>query len=213
MNVFVADDHPIFLEGLIQVIGRNPEIRIVGQANDGQDAWEKISRLQPDVCILDISMPGMNGLEIVKRVKIAGLTNEFIILTMYKDEEYFNEALDLGVKGYMLKENAVSDVLNCLQKVYRGEYFVSAEISRYLINRNQRQKKLFTEYPDLQRLTPTEKKILGLIARNKTSREIAEILFISFRTVQNHRNHICQKLGLRGHNKLLQFAIENKSRL
>ncbi len=213
MKIFIADDHPIFRQGLLQIIEGDPELEIVGESGDGEEALQLIRSLCPDIAVLDISMPGMSGLEIVSEVQKESLKVEFIILTMFDDEEYFDEAMDYGVKGYLLKENAGSDLLSCLKSVAQGKYYVSPSISDYLLNRNARVKELNKSTPALSGLTQMEKKVLRLIADNKTSKEVAAELFISYRTVQNHRTNICHKLDLKGHHKLLQFALENKSLL
>ena len=209
-KVLIADDHPIFRQGLIKALEVDKSLEIVAECGDGDEALKKIKELKPDVAVLDISMPGKNGLDIVRQIKKQDKIGEFIILTMYKDEEYFNEALDIGVKGYLLKDNAVSDLMECLKSVVKGKYYVSPLISDYLVNRNVKKKELIKEKPSIEDLTETERKILRLIAENKTSKEIAKQLFISYRTVQNHRNNICNKLGLKGYNKLLQFALQNR---
>ena len=213
MKIFIADDHPIFRQGLLTIMEGDPEIEIVGESGDGEEALQLIRSLCPDIAVLDISMPGMSGLEIVSEVQKESLKVEFIILTMFDEEEYFDEAMDSGVKGYLLKENATSDLLSCLKSVAQGKYYVSPSISEYLLNRNTRVKELNKSSPALSGLTQMEKKVLRLIADNKTSKEVAAELFISYRTVQNHRTNICNKLDLKGHHKLLQFALENKSLL
>ena len=211
IRVFIADDHQLFRQGLLKLLTSEETIKIVGETGDGLEAFQKIKQLQPDIAILDISMPNMNGLEIAKQLKKDRLAIEFIILTMYDDEEYFNEALDSGIKGYLLKDNAIADLLHCVKCIMQGKYYVSPLVSNYLVNREEKTKQLRSEHTGLAELTVKEKRILKLIAENKTSKEIAETLFISYRTVQNHRSHICEKLGLKGHHKLLQFALENKS--
>ena len=211
MRIVIADDHPILREGLIRTISVEPDFEIVGETGDGKKALELIRDLSPELAVLDISMPGMTGLEIVRKCQQENLQTQFVILTMYKEEEYFNEALDLGVKGYILKENAAADLVECLKYVQRGKYYVSPVISEYLVHRNMSQRALYEETPALQSLTPMERRILKLIAANKTSKEIAAGLFISYGTVQNHRTHICSKLDLKGPHKLLQFALENKT--
>lgn len=211
MKVFIADDHPIFRQGLLKIMEGDPFFEIIGESGDGEKALHAIRDLRPDIAVLDISMPGMSGLEIVKHVQKDGLKTEFVILTMFTEEEYFDEAMDCGVKGYLLKENASSDLLNCLKSVTEGKYYVSPSMSEYLIKRNARIKDLNKTVPSLGDLTEMERRVLKLIGENKTSKEIAAELFISYRTVQNHRNNICQKLDLKGHHKLLQFALENKT--
>lgn len=213
MRVLIADDHTILRQGLLKIIEGKPSIEVVAETGDGEEALELILSLKPDVAVLDINMPGKSGLEIVKACGDTGVATEFIILTMYKEQEYFDEALDSGVKGYILKENASSDLLDCIASVAAGKPYVSPILSEYLIHSDGRRRRAQEELPLLQRLTEMERKVLKLIAQNKTSKEIAGELFISYRTVQNHRNNICTKLNLKGYNKLLQFALEHRSLL
>jgi len=213
MKILIADDHPIFRQGLLKIIEADPAFEIIAETGDGAEALALIKKLRPDIAVLDISMPQLSGLEIARQVQQENLPVRLVILTMYKEEEYFDEAMDLGVKGYILKENAVSDLSSCVQAVAAGKYYVSPVISGYLINRGARQKALAKKNPALSLLTDTERRILKLLVQNKTSREIAAQLHVSHRTVQNHRMNICAKLDLKGHNKLLQFALEHKSEL
>ncbi len=213
MNILVADDHPIFRKGLVEIINASEKFRCELEAGDGKTALQLLRETAPDIAVLDISMPEMNGLEIVQQASSEDISTLFVILTMYKEEEYFNEAMDLGVHGYLLKDNAVTDLLNCLQTVAKGQYYVSPFLSDYLVRRSQQQLSLNSKVPSLSQLTATERQVLRLIADNKTSREIADEMHVSHRTVQNHRNNICQKLGFKGHNKLLFFALQNKDSL
>jgi DNA-binding NarL/FixJ family response regulator len=130
---------------------------------------------------------------------------------MYKDPKYFNVALDLGVRGYIIKDGVASELLACLKAVTAGEYYLSPVISHLLIERSKNAEVLAGSLPPHERLTPAERNVLKLVGENLTSKEISEKLFVSVRTVENHRTHISQKLGIKGHNKLLQFALENKS--
>ncbi len=213
MQVFIADDHTIFREGLIRILEENGKIEIVGQAGRGDEAWREIQSCQPEIAILDVTMPGLNGLEIAGKIREQNLPTKVVILTMYDDEEYLNQALDAGVLGYLLKENAVSELLNCLGAIAKKQYYVSPALSQYLVRRSAKTRKLLDEQEGLTLLTEAEKRVLKLLSVNKTSKEIAAALHISFRTVQTHRNNISQKLNLRGHNKLLEFALQNRSSL
>ena len=208
-KVVIVDDHPIFRQGLGKVIEGCAQFELVGQAGDGKEAIELLERIRPDIAVVDIAMPLMDGLDVIRTASARSLECDFIVLTMYKEEEYFKEAMDLGVKGYLLKESASSDLLQCLNSVAAGKHYISPAMSDYLLLASSRQGGEAT----IQSLSPTERRILKLIAENKTSKEIAEELYVSFRTVQNHRAHICEKLKLEGYNKLLQFALEHKSLL
>lgn len=212
-TVLIADDHPIVRQGFVKVIEKDQSFKVVAESGDGERALQLLHELKPDIAVLDISMPDMSGLEIIKQVGTDNLPTKFVILTMYKDPEYFDTAIDMGVKGYILKESATAELLNCLRMVARNQYYISPLLSGYLLERDAKIKSLNNKMPALSKLTRAEKRILKLIAENKTSREIADDLCVSPRTVQNHRTNICNKLGLKGHNKLLLFAVQNKSLL
>jgi DNA-binding NarL/FixJ family response regulator len=158
-------------------------------------------------------MPGMNGLQVAEEIIRRHLPVDIVFLTMYKEEDMFNEAMDIGVKGYVLKESAVSDIVNSIKTVAEGRYFLSPSISEYLITRSDRARLLLKKKPQLENLTKTERKVLRMISENKTSKEIGDVLNISFRTVENHRSNICNKLEIHGSHALLKFAIEHKSAL
>ncbi len=213
IRVVIADDHPIFRKGLLQVIAIEPDLAIVGEAADGQTALEQIKTQQPDVAVLDIDMPKKNGFVLAQEIGESKLPLKIVFLTMYKEENAFNRALDLGVKGYLLKDSAVTDIVAGIRAVASGQHFISPAISSYLINRHTRAGRLQDEKPGLKNLTPTEGRILKLIADNKTSKEIAAELFISARTVDNHRTNIATKLELHGSHALLKFAFDHKSEL
>jgi len=212
-RIVIADDHPIFREGLVRTIEREKSFLLVGQAGDGGEALRLVAELRPDLAVLDVSMPVMDGLEVARNVHARALPTELVFLTMYKDATYFNKVLDLGVRGYLIKDSVSSELLSCLKAVVEGQYYISPAISHFLVDRNRKAESLATATPSLDRLTPAECAILRLVAENLTSKEIAQRLFVSERTVENHRLHICQKLQIHGHNKLLQFALENKSAL
>ena len=156
-------------------------------------------------------MPKLNGIEILKAVQREKLPVKCVILTMYKDEEYFNQAMDYGVFGYLLKDSVVIELIECIEAVQSGKHYISPKISDYLLQRSEKQKALTNAIPQLQQLTKTEREVLRHLSENKTSRKIAEEMFISERTVENHRANICSKLGLKGYNALLLFALKYKS--
>jgi DNA-binding NarL/FixJ family response regulator len=214
-TIIIADDHPIFRQGLIRVIEsaceQEQRYKVIAEAGSGTEALELIERLKPDVAIIDIDMPKMNGLEVVRKISAAKILTSCIIITMYKDEEYFNEAMELGVLGYLLKDGVLVELIECLDAVQEAKHFISPKISDYLISRNERLKALNKVHPELEKLTKTEMQILKLLSENKSSKRIAEEMFISEKTVENHRANICSKLGLKGRNSLLLFALQFKS--
>ncbi len=213
-RILVADDHPIFLRGLAQIIETDVAFTIVAEASHGEQALQLIREEQPDIAVLDINMPQKDGFQVVNEMRSQGFSGtKIVFLTMYDDESYLDSALDLGVSGYLLKENATGEVLHCLRAILNGRLYISPTLSGYLVARQKQREALLQKVSGLNALTPSERKILRLLARGLTSRDMAATLHISIRTVQNHRNNICRKLDLRGHNKLLEFAIQHKSEL
>jgi len=213
ISVFTADDHPIFRRGLCEILSEDDGLRLVGQASAGDEALRKVAELQPDVAILDVDMPGKSGLEVARALRGKELRTRIILLTMHEEEALFNEAIDIGIRGYVLKENAVDDVVDAIQAVAAGRTFISPSVSEFLIHRNRGKQKLRHDKPGLEQLTPAEKRILKQIAEDRTSKEIADVLGISVRTVETHRQNISTKLGLSGSHSLLKFAFHNKSHL
>lgn len=211
LKIIIADDHPIFRGGLKQIISAEKSIEIIGEADNGDKALEIINELKPDIAVLDIDMPKKTGLEVLRNLKDS--KTKIIFLTMYAEEDIFDEAMNLGIKGYVLKDSAVSDIIECIISVSNDNYYISPSVSNLLVNRRTKTKSLIKKNPELENLTKTEKNIIRFISENKTSKEIAEILFLSPRTVENHRANISNKLGLKGSHSLLKFAIENKSSL
>ncbi len=213
IKVFIADDHPIFRCGLRESLEKSGRFQILGEAEDGKDALGQIVQLKPEIAVLDVDMPGLNGLDIAERLPKAASEVRVVILTSYKEESFFNRAMDLGVRGYVLKENAINDLTSGLLSVSRGETFLSPSISSFLLNRVRKLERQQTENKGLDHLTPTELRVLSLVADNCTSKEIGKRLFISPRTVDTHRNNIAGKLELRGSRGLLLFALEHKEEL
>ena len=212
-RILIADDHPIFRNGLRQVVESVEGLTVVCEAADGQTALKQIEEHKPDVAVLDLDMPVLDGFAVARKILEKQLTVEIVFLTMHKDEDLFNQALDIGVKAYVLKDSAVTDLLDALRALLAGKHFISPSLSTYLVNRGKRAVSLLESKPGLKDLTPAEKRILKLIAEKKTSRQIGEELFISYRTVENHRANICQKLELHGAHALLKFALEHRSEL
>jgi DNA-binding NarL/FixJ family response regulator len=213
INIIIADDHPIFRRGLNMIIASDPSLKVLAEASNGNEALALIQQLKPQVAVLDIDMPKKNGFDVLKEVQALSLTTSIIFLTMHKDEALFNGALDLGVKGYLLKDSAVSEIIDSVKAVALGENFISPTLSTFLINRSLKNNKVSENKTLLDKLTLSEQRILLLIAEDKTTKEIADVLYISTRTVENHRSHICQKLNLQGTNALLRFALANKANL
>jgi DNA-binding NarL/FixJ family response regulator len=213
VRVMIVDDHPLFRQGLRQAVEGDLRFEVVGEADNGQKALDLISQLSPDVVVLDVNLPGLNGLEVAAALRAKKSKVALVILTMLKDEQAFNRALNLGIHGYVLKENITDEILNCIAAVSRNEAYVSPSMSEFLLRRRSRADSLASHKPGLEDLTVAEKRILKRVASGKTTREIAAELFISPRTVESHRANICEKLELTGSNRLLQFALENRDAL
>lgn len=213
LNILIADDHPIFRRGLCEVIESQPDLRLIGQATNGEEALGLVGELNPHVVILDVHMPRLTGLQAARKLIGGGTTVKVILLTMHEDEELLMEALDLGIHAYVLKENAVEDLITAIRTVVAGRTFISATLSDMLLRRRSRAEALRQERPGIDSLTPTERRILKLIAEDRTSKEIADLLGSAVRTVETHRQNMSAKLGLSGSHSLLKFAFDNKSRL
>lgn len=211
-TIVIADDHPLMRKGLRQVVESMPVTEVI-EAENGEDALRIIREHRPSLALLDIEMPKMTGFDVAKRVNDERLPVSIIFLTMYKEEQVFNKAMDTGVKGYVLKENAISEVHQCITAVSEGKYFLSPSISDFLIRRNSRLSAPAQDVSGISLLTPAERNVLKLVASMNTNQQIADALNISIKTVHNHRNHICDKLGLRGTHALLKFATEHSAHL
>ena len=213
IKVIIADDHPLMRSGVKSVLLTDEQIEIVAEAKDGEDAFNLIIKYLPDVALIDIEMPKLTGLEIARRISSNNIKTKIVFLTMYNEEDMFNEAMDSGAFGYVLKENAVEDVLESVKTVADNRYYISPMISNYLVKRVNSQKDLSTKQPSINDLTKTERTVLKLISLEKTTQQIADMLHISYKTVENHRNNISKKLSLSGTHSLVKFAISNKSLL
>ena len=212
-TVLIVDDHPLLRHGLRDVIGQKSPFRIVGEASDGEEALRQMASLKPHIVILDIDMPRLNGLETIRAIRQLPFPVKVVILTMYKEEDMFNAAMDLGAKAYILKENAANEVVAALEKVERNEAFVSTLMLDAGQRRSERVRQLLLSRPQIEALTAAERRILKLIGEDYTSKEIADRLKLSVRTVDNHRQHICNKLKLHGTHSLLKFAFDNSAYL
>lgn len=213
IKLVIADDHPVFREGLRQVIESDAQLIVLGEASDGVSAIRLIEKVSPDVAVLDVGMPNGDGFEVARVLQQKRLHVKMIFLTMHHDERFLNAALDLGVKGYLLKDSAIADIIASIKAVEAGQDYVSSALTGYLINRARRATRLAEEKPALSKLSSTELRVLKLLAEYKTSKEIAAELFVSPRTVEHHRANICEKLELRGSHALIKFAVEHSAEL
>lgn len=213
IRIVIVDDHPLFRQGLRQVIEADSRFELLAEADHGEAARRLVLEHQPDLAVLDVNLPDMTGLEVAESLREAAVRTRFVVLTMLKDEQAFNRAMNIGIEGYILKENAGAEIVSCLISVAAGNAYVSPSLTGFLLRRRGRADALASHRPGLSDLTTAEKRILKRIADKKTSREIAAELSVSPRTVETHRTNICTKLSLRGSNTLLQFALENREAL
>jgi DNA-binding NarL/FixJ family response regulator len=213
ITVLIADDHPIFRTGLRQVIETDPVVRVVAEAADGDEALATIQSVGPDVAVLDIDMPGRDGLDVARALRDRRSATRVIFLTLHTDAWFLNAALDAGVHGYVPKESATTEIAGAIRSVHAGHQYVSPALSSLLITRSRRADALAKELPALDALTPTEIKVLKLVAEIKTTKEIADALCMSPRTVEHHRTSIATKLELHGSHALTRFAVKHQTAL
>jgi len=213
IKVVIADDHPLMRDGLRRAIEAAANLKVVAEAGDGQTALDRILSLKPDVAVLDIDMPLMSGFDVARALREQGIQAAIIFLTIHREEDFFNEALDLGAQGYVLKDSAASDIVTGIKAVAAGEHFTSPAMTSYLVKRSRRATEFRRNKPTLNHLTPTERQVLRLIADYKTSKEIADELGVSHRTIETHRANISAKLELHGSHSLMKFALSHKSEL
>jgi two-component system, NarL family, response regulator DegU len=207
-TVLIADDHSVYRKGLVDMLNKVTDLEIIAETGDGTDAYDKIVLQKPALAILDMEMSGMSGLEVARKAMKEQSSTRFIIMTMHREDHYFNEALQIGISGYLIKDNAFTELLMCVSQVLKGKRFLSPGIEN-----QSALKKRPKVIPALTKLTATEKLVLKLIAECKTSVEIAALLLVSPNTIDNHRSNTIKKLGIKGKNSLLKFAIQHKSLL
>jgi len=213
IRILIADDHPIMRQGLKQIIEIEPHLKVVGEAANGSEALAMIEELLPDAAILDVDMPHQDGFQVARSLIANKNPAAIIFLTMHSEEQMFHAALDLGAKGYVLKDSAIDEIVTAINEVVAGRAFTSLPMTSYFTRRQN-----YNNVPDeqqlgLRQLTPTEYRILKLLADYKTNKDIAEELSVSPRTVETHRARICQKLNLQGSHALMKFAVQYKSLL
>jgi two-component system, NarL family, response regulator DegU len=211
VSVVIVDDHPIFRAGLREVLHAGTRYRVIAEFGDGVTALDGLRGLKPAIALLDLEMPGMSGLDVATQLCTEAPDIAVVLLTMHDEEHAVRRAVQLGVRGYVLKDNAVLDLLTCLDVVSGGDVFISSSLSGFLLPEALSQQGRSYEDEPKQELSASERRVLRLIAASRSSNEIADELFISVRTVHHHRENIARKLGLRGHNALMRYALENKS--
>lgn len=199
-TIVVADDHPLLLEGVVSVIQKEIKNVITYKANNGIEALQLVNEKKPNITILDVEMPMLDGIEVTKKIKENAIPTKIVILTLHKEKSIFNEINALGVDGYVLKEFSVNQISHCIKTIQSGKKYFSKEITNFIEDCNL----------DLTIFTKTERIILKLIAKEKTTKEIADLLFVSPKTIDSHRYNICKKLDLKPEkNSLLKWVYKN----
>lgn len=207
-KIVIAEDHTILREGLKALLSSNPELEVVGEAEDGREAVKLASELAPDLILMDLSMPRMNGIEAIKEIKKRNPEIKILILTVYKTEEYVLASLQAGADGYILKEANHSEFLLAIKNVLMGKHYLSPEISGKVIEGYLKGKQEHTPVTIWETLTSREREILKLVGEGYKNREIAADLYISLKTVEKHRENLMKKLDLHTASALTSYAIQ-----
>lgn len=206
IRILIADDHSIVREGVCMILDGQEDFEVVGEASTGRQALEESRRLRPDVVVMDISMPDMNGIEATKKIRSELSGTQVMGLTMHEDESYVFELLKAGAAGYVLKRAAAEDLVAAVRAAHQGEAFLYPTVAKMVVQ-DFLQRATAQDQATLDGLTDREREVLTLIAEGLTNQEIAGRLYISIKTVQTHRAHIMEKLNLHDRTELVRYAI------
>lgn len=207
IRIVLADDHTIMRSGLRAVLERYPDMQVVGEGADGREAIECVDDQQPDVIVMDVAMPNLNGIEAARQISAKHPRVAIVVLSMHSDESYVLRALKAGARGYLLKDSAEADLITAIRAVSEGKAFFSPAISRMLVDDYMRQLQQRGVEDSYELLTTREREILQLLAEGKSNKDIARLLDLSLYTVETHRGNIMQKLNLHGIPELMLYAI------
>ena len=207
ITVLLADDHRILREGVKSLLEKTPDIEVVGEAGEGGEAVAKAQALSPDIVLMDITMPGMNGLEATRQIKALKPNTRVLILSMHESNQYISQFLRSGASGYVLKETAASDLAGAIRVVFQGDAFLYPSIARKLLEEYLQKVQSGEESESYDGLTGREREVLKMIAEGKSNKEIADALSLSIRTVQSHRANLMSKLHMHDRTELVRYAI------
>ena len=208
IKILIVDDHAIVRDGMRQLIASQADMVLIGEASDGAEALRKVRAVKPEVVLLDIAMPGMTGLETVRLIKDADPAIEVVILSMHSKESYVHQALSAGALGYVLKASPSKDILNAIRAARNSEYFLSSKIRAGVIDAYLQSKKKAPVVRGYDLLTEREQQVFRMVVEGNTTKEIADILCVSGKTIEKHRTSVTNKLGVHGRLDLLKYAIK-----
>ncbi len=209
IKVLLAEDHTIVRKGLRSLLHKESGIKVIGEAEDGREAVRKVEKLQPDVVVMDIAMPGLNGLEATRQIKKRFPEMKIIILTVHANEEYVLQTLRTGASGYLVKKAAPADLIGAIHAVYKGDSFLSPSISKTVIDEYIRHAETKSERDIIYgKLTNREREVFQLIIEGHKNREIANLLYVSIKTVETHKAHIMVKLNVHSTAELIRYAYD-----
>jgi two-component system response regulator NreC len=209
IRILVVDDHTLMRQGIRALLEDESDITVVGEAENGRIALQLVEELHPDVVLMDIAMPLLNGLDATYQIKRDHPEVTVLVLTMYDHEEYIRPVLTAGASGYVLKYAAANELVEAIRVVYQGEAVLSPGVTRLVLEDYLRQGKVQSE-TELDQLTPREREVLQLIAEGYTNKEISDILSLSIKTVKSHRTNLMQKLDLHNQGDIIKYAIQKK---
>jgi len=208
IRIILADDHTIVRQGLARLLEDQPDLKVVGEAVSGRIAVEKALALKPDVVIMDIAMPLMNGIEAAKRIRKHLPKTKILILSMYSHEHYIHELLETGISGYLLKDSSGRDIIKAIHAAMNDETFLSPSISKMVVDSYLSPRKVSSREERFKKLTNREREVFQLIAEGHSTRQIADMLYVSISTVKSHRSKIMEKLLIDSPVHLVHFAIQ-----
>ena len=207
ITVFLADDHTIVRQGLAKLLEGEPDLQVIGEAENGREAVAKVEKLKPDIVLMDIAMPMLNGIEATRQIRKICPQTKVIILSMHSHDRYISELFSLGASGYLLKSSTGTDIIDAIHAAQKGSTYLSPSISSKVIEDYLCLKKKSNQDDLYSRLSNREREVFQMIAEGRSTREISEILYVSPSTVKTHRANIMEKLEMDNLSQLIQYAI------